>query len=200
MTMCHDFDLRIRRGATFRRVLQWASEPVLFLPVSGLAATPPARLTVPGHGLPDGWYVAVVSLPELKGLNATQDPPSAADYRAATVLDADTLEFDGVNSAGWTLRSNGYLRAYTPVPLAGCIARMAIKDRVGGLVLLEMNTGNGGIVLDDIAKTITLSISASDTAALAWKRGVYDLEIESADGTVTLLAEGNVRVGDEVTT
>jgi len=64
------------------------------------------------------------------------------------------------------------------------------------------------IALDDVTKTITLTIDAVDTAALTVKRGVADLELVSAGGVVTKLklTQGDqdepdaVRVAGEVTT
>jgi hypothetical protein len=55
------------------------------------------------------------------------------------------------------------------------------------------------IVLDDTAKTITVTISAADTAAYDFTTGVYDLELVSSGGVVTQLLAGNVTVGSEVT-
>ncbi len=77
---------------------------------------------------------------------------------------------------------------------------MSIKDKIGGMVLLSLTTENGGIVIDSVEKTITRNISAIDTAALTWVRGVYDMELVAPDGTVTPLGDGTVVVRREVTT
>ncbi|MBK7842063.1 MAG: hypothetical protein IPJ49_31200 [Candidatus Obscuribacter sp.] len=63
-------------------------------------------------------------------------------------------------------------------------------------------------MVDDATKTITLTISATDTAALTAKKGVADLELVSSGGVVTKLklTQGEqdepdaVRVAGEVTT
>ncbi|MBK8773003.1 MAG: hypothetical protein IPM06_21580 [Rhizobiales bacterium] len=57
---------------------------------------------------------------------------------------------------------------------------MSIKDVVGGTELLRLDTTNARIALDNAAKTIALTISAADTAAITWLEGVYDLELVSA--------------------
>lgn len=195
MTCCQSLDLAIRRGVTFSHVLMWAAEPVIFRAITALAAAPSATLTVPGHGLPDGWYAAVVSAPSLPGLLARSEPPAPDDYRPVRVIDADTVEFNGINSAGWKYKGGGYLRAYTPVPLAGCTAELVVLDRLGGTVLLTLTSDpDDGIVLDDDAKTITLALSADAAAALTWKRGVYELLITSASGVTTRIAAGAVEV------
>jgi hypothetical protein len=56
--------------------------------------------------------------------------------------------------------------------------------------LIELTTGNGRIALGGSAGTITLTISATDTAALTAGRGVYDLELVSGSGIVTRLLQG----------
>jgi hypothetical protein len=63
---------------------------------------------------------------------------------------------------------------------------------------LELTTGNGRISLTN-AGVITVSLTATETAALAAGRYVYDLEMVSSGGLVTRLLEGVVTVSPEVT-
>jgi hypothetical protein len=74
-------------------------------------------------------------------------------------------------------------------------------DLVDTEELLRLTDGNGRILLDDVAQTITLSVSAADTAAIDWKTGMYDLELVSPDATpvVTKLLSGRVTVVEEAT-
>jgi hypothetical protein len=51
--------------------------------------------------------------------------------------------------------------------------------------------------LDDTAKTITITISATVTAAFTFLTGVYELEI-TISGVVTQLLRGSVTVVEEV--
>lgn len=79
-----------------------------------------------------------------------------------------------------------------------------VADAVVDLTdLLRLTTENGRITIDSSAKTITLQVSASDTAAIDWKRGEYDIELVSSDATPvvrSLFGEiGNVLVSNEVT-
>lgn len=88
----------------------------------------------------------------------------------------------------------------TPVDLTGCTARMQVREKVESVSpLLSLTTENGGIALGGVAGTVTINISAEATAALTWKSGVYDLEIEFADGFVRRLLQGSVSVSPEVT-
>lgn len=87
-----------------------------------------------------------------------------------------------------------------PVDLTGCIARLQVREKVGlPTVLLELSTGNGRISPLGTDGVIALKVSATDTAAITWAKGVYDLEIEFPDGTVRRLLNGGVVVSREVT-
>lgn len=87
-----------------------------------------------------------------------------------------------------------------PVDLTGCTARMHVRATVeAGEVLLSLSTADGHIELGGPAGTITLRLSAEETAAITWRLGVYDLEIVHADGTVRRLYAGRVTVSPEVT-
>lgn len=82
-------------------------------------------------------------------------------------------------------------------------ATYAINDVIDTTDLLRLTTENGRIAIDTSGKTITLTVSAADTALMTWKRGVFDLEMVSPDVTpiVTSLFGGmcNVSVVKEVT-
>lgn len=87
-----------------------------------------------------------------------------------------------------------------PVDLTGAQARMQVRaTRDDPAFLIELTTANGRIALGGAAGTILLRIEAPDTAVIVWPSGVYDLEIEFADGTVRRLLAGNVMVSPEVT-
>lgn len=86
------------------------------------------------------------------------------------------------------------------VNLTGCTARMQVRAKIAdSATLLSLTTENGGIELGGIAGTVAIKISATDTSAITWKGGVYDLEIVFADGTVRRLLSGGVSVSPEVT-
>lgn len=194
--------LEVAKGKTFERVLRWGSLPFIYKPITGITQTAPAVVSAVAHGIPDGWRVAVVSVQGMREINAVNLPPRAKDFIKATVAGANAVELNSVNAAGFSAyTSGGYLQFYTPVSLEGALARMTIKDKIGGTALLAMDSALlGGIVLDNTAKTITITISATDTAALTWRSGVYDLEVQLQSGTVKLLMQGSVSVSTEVTT
>ena len=87
-----------------------------------------------------------------------------------------------------------------PYDLVGCTARMQVRERVDAPdVLLELTTENGGIVLQAGSPNIVLQMSPAQTAALAWRAGVYDLEVAFPNGYVRRLLERQVVVSPEVT-
>lgn len=84
--------------------------------------------------------------------------------------------------------------------LTGFTARMQIRENLSATaVLLELNTENGRINIEGADGRVELLLTADETAAITWKRGVYDLEIESPDGEVKRLLKGRITVDREVT-
>lgn len=195
-------DLKIVKGKTFTRTLRAGALPFLYKAISAITKDAPARVTCAGHNIPNGWPVAVVSVQGMRQIKAENDPPRGDDYKQVTVIDANTVDLNAVNSSEYSAyTSGGYLQLYTPTDLAGAEVRTTIKDKVGGTTLLALDSALlGGIALDNTTKTIVITVNADDTAAITWLRGVYDAEIQFADGTVLPLAYGSVTVVDEVTT
>ena len=194
-------DLIIQQGKTFDKALRWESTPIVYKPITGIAKQAPASITCATHGVPDGWRVAIVSVKGMTQINSQSNPPKEKDYTRATVVDTNTIELNTVNAADYkAYTSGGYVQYNTPTDMASYTARMSIKDKIGGTELLPLTTVNGRILLDNAAKTITLTISAADTAAIIWRKGVYDLEMVSPSDVVTKLLSGSVTVEQEVTT
>lgn len=198
-------DFVIEQGKTFQHVLRWEAPPYIYKPISGITQAAPAVVTAATHGVPNGWRVAIVSVKGMTAINAVNDPPKTSEYKRATVLTANTIELNDVNSADYKpYTSGGYVQYLTPVDMGGFTARMQIKDKVGGVVLASTEVGDTPldtitITIDNVAKTISLLISAADTAALTWTKGVYELEMING-GVVTALLTGKITVTKEVTT
>jgi hypothetical protein len=198
---CQNSDLQIKKGKTFRRVLRWEVMPIVYKAITEIGKVAPVSITAVGHGIPDGWRATVESAKGMDEINARSKPPAQSDYHKATVVDADTVEFNDVNAASFSdYRGGGYLRYNTPADMAGFTARLVVKDTIGGTVLLELTTENGGIEIDNTAKTITLLVEAADSAEFEFEAGVYELEMISAGSEVTSLVSGNVTVQQEVAT
>jgi hypothetical protein len=200
-------NLTILQGKTFKDILRWETEPIVRKAIAGFdVSTGCPRLTVTGHGLPNGWRVAVYNVGQPKEINAANNPPLDDDYTPATVLDANTIELNRISAVDWKpYTSGGFLQWNTPHDLASYTVRMKIKNRVGGTVLASTEAADAPLnvitmAVDNSAKTITRTIDADDTAAFAFKTGVYDVEAVSPSGEVTLLFYGSVTISQEVTT
>ena len=196
-------DLTISQGRTFSLALRWETAPVIYKAITGISQTAPVRITVPAHGIPDGWRVAITNVKGMTAINADANKINDRDYHQATVIDANTIEINDINASGFKeYLSGGYVQFNTPVTLTGFTARMAIKDKVGGTGFLSLTTENAGISLDEARRVITLNITAAATALFTWKSGVYDLEMVSGatPAVVTALISGRVTVTREVTT
>lgn len=193
-------DLTVKQGKTFSLVLRWETDPVIYRAITAIQQAAPARLTVTGHGIPDGWRCAVTNVKGMTEINAEANALRDRDYHPITVIDANTVEINEINAAGFkAYTSGGVLQCNTPVSLVGYSARMAIKGKVGGTALKSLVSPTD-IALNTTTNTITITISATDTAAFTWKTGVYDLELVSGSGVVTALLTGKVTVSKEVTT
>jgi len=87
----------------------------------------------------------------------------------------------------------------TFVNTTGYTARMQLRTSYSAATAsLELTTANGRITLTN-AGVITLALTATETAALAAGRYVYDLELVSSGSQVTRLLEGVLTVSPEVT-
>jgi hypothetical protein len=193
-------NLTILQGKTFSLVLRWEQPLLVYKAITGITKAGSPVLTVVGHGVPNGWRGAVVSVEGMTEINAKNWPLRDSDMKQVTVLSPDTIEFNSVNASQYSdYVSGGYFVYRAPVALSGFSARMKIKDRIGGIELASFVSPTD-IVIDDAAKTITLTISATATAEYKWIDGVYDFEMVSGTGEVTLLLSGNVVVVEEVTT
>ena len=89
--------------------------------------------------------------------------------------------------------------AGSAVNLSGYTARLQIRESVDAAATLVSLTSSSGITLGGAAGTIQVVISATATAAITARTGVYDLELVSGGGVVTRLLEGSVVFVPEVT-
>lgn len=183
-------NLTITRGKTFEYALLYAEGEVVYRPIEGIAERAPLRITVTEHGVPDGWPVRAQSVKAPAELNF-----KAAQF--ARVVDADTLEFNAYDATLWKpFAGTGVIAFQKPMDLTGWTARATVRDKIGGTVLM-----NWDIETDVEASAFVLSMSAEESAALTWTKGVYDAEAVSPDGKVyPLVAISGITVEREVTT
>lgn len=185
-------NLKIYQGSTFRETLRWESSTKSYRPISAITKSAPIQITAVGHGVPEGWRFKVTNVTGMREINSTDT------YYTANVVDSDNLSINAVNALGFSdYTSGGVIEYNSPIDLSDVTARMQIRERLENAeVLFNLTTENGGIVVDNVNKTITLYINDIDTSALDFATAVYDLElVKSGDvipfitGTVTLIKE-----------
>jgi hypothetical protein len=191
-------DFCVSAGATFHPTIRWGTDQMTAVPVQAIAQVAPALITAPGHNVPNGWPVAVVSAQGMTQINATRYPPQGPDWKKSTVVSASQVALNSVNAADFsTYTSGGFLVFSTPVALAGVTATMTIWDnpeRTGTPLATLTSTGGGGggsgtIAIDTTLMTLTPTLQ---TAALTWQLGYYTLDVTDATGTVTELMRGAI--------
>jgi len=131
---------------------------------------------------------------ELTGFSARM--PIKAKVQAADLLVCDVggVAGDVQPTAAGADGTVTWIAATTGAPAkewtAG--ATYAPGDVIDLTDLLRLTTADGRSVIDAVACTITLTISAADTARVDWKSGIYELELVSpdVDPVVTTLMRG----------
>ena len=184
-------DLRIIQGATLRKPLLLMQPRYEYRPITVIQKTAPLQLSVPAHGMPAGWPCWVEGVTGWSALNRDKHRER---FRLATVIDADTLEFNELNGTTQNA-SGGHLVYRLPLDMTGASARLQIRD-VSGALLLELSTATGGLQANGPGR-LMLSLTAAQTASINWQAGLYDLELTMADGSVDRWVQGAVGVRQE---
>jgi hypothetical protein len=88
----------------------------------------------------------------------------------------------------------------TPVNLTGYTARMQARTSIEAPTpFIDLTNANGGVTLGGSAGTVTVTMTATQTAAITETVGIYDLELVSPGGIVTRFLQGTVVISREVT-
>ncbi len=89
----------------------------------------------------------------------------------------------------------------TLINLTGFTGAMSLKESPTATdTILSLTTSNGRMSINGAEGTVTLSISATDTAGLEPDDGVFDIEITSGAAVVTRLIEGTYSIRRNITT
>jgi hypothetical protein len=187
-------NLKIYQGSTFLQILRWESATKVYIPIFNITKSAPVVITAPEHSLPVGWRTKVTNVSGMKEINSTET------YHIVTDRTDDNVTLNQINSLAYSAYTSGGVLEYNqPVDLAGYTARMQIRAKLTSPdVIHELTTQNSGIILDNILKTITLTIPDEVTEQLNFVTGVYNLELIK-EGAVLNFATGNVTLQREVT-
>ena len=196
MTAPVKLNLKVYQGSTFTEILRWESSTKVYKPITGITKTAPVVITATAHGVPVGWRARVTNVAGMKEINCGTDV-----YYTVTDTTSNTITINSINAVGYSdYTSGGILEYNLPVDLTGYTARMQIRGKLADTVIIkELTTTNGGIVINNSLKTITITISAADTALLDFVSAVYSLELVSSGGEVSQLINGTLSLVKEVT-
>lgn len=197
-------DIAITKGRTFEFTYRYADSALVYKAITGMPNALPVQLTIPSHGIPDGWPITIEGIKQPLELNS--DSEECCGTYFATFVDINTIELNRTNASAWRpYTSGGAVVYHSPYDLAGHSARMQIRDRVEGSVLLTLSSDastdpDGSITIDTALSSISVKLDPTVTAAITWSRGVYDLELITPDGDVYgVTSVSAVKVVAEVT-
>lgn len=193
MSCCDTKDFCVKSGETFHPTVRWSTDQLLSAAITAITLGAPVQITVPGHGVPDGWLVAVTGVQGMVQINACRYPPAGRDWQRASVVDANTLSLNDVSSADWTAYlSGGFLIHNAPAVLSGAAFALNVWDTPdrSDTPLVTLTDSGGGITVDPVGMTITPLLQ---TAGLTWTTGYYALTATLA-GVVTELLSGALNI------
>ena len=195
--------LIIKKGSQFTHRFRWSGPPYIYRPITVIANTAPARLTVPAHGMPPRWRFAISDAKGLTDFNSEYDPPRRHEFFNATVVDADTVEINTRSALSLPTHTpnTGTIRYLTPVDLSQYPQfRAQLRAYVEAPdVLFELTTENGGIEVDPVDAYITLTIHAAVSEGFTFSEGVFSVEAVDTAGEAHEIIAGPFVVEDETT-
>lgn len=189
---------KIYQGSTFEQIYRWESETKVYVPISEISKDAPCVLTTSQqHELPLGWRFRVTGVSGMKEINSAAD-----SYYTATGVTSNTVTINQINSTQYTQYISGGILEYNlPVPLTTYSARMQIRETVESPTVIYSATSNSGtsIIVDNINKTILISIPASVTKNFSFSNAVYSVELYESEDSVIPFLLGNLTLVPEVT-
>jgi hypothetical protein len=87
----------------------------------------------------------------------------------------------------------------SPVLMQGYTADMQVRAATDTAIIVELSTSNGRAVITGSEGKVTLTLTATETAALAAGTYIYDLNVTAPDATVTKILQGNFVINESVT-
>ena len=189
---------KIYQGSTFQETFRWESETKVYVPIQAIAKSAPCVITTSSvHQLPVGWRFRVVGAGGMKEINSVGED----SYHLSTLIPTPTtVEINQVNSLNYTAyTSGGVVEFNQPVSLTGFAARMQIRETVDSTTVIhEATTQNAQIVLDNVNKTIQITLLANVTQNFTFSTAVYSLELYSGNNVIPFI-NGNLTLVQEVT-
>lgn len=196
--------LTIRKGSAENIPIRLEQSGWSYASISAVAQAAPLRVTVPGHGIPDGWRVAIMNVKAVGDFGAANNPPKDNELHTVTVIDADTIEFNAINGAAFRAHTGGgQLAWHTPVDLNLYVgARMNVRDKVGGVLVANWTTDTNELERDVANDSLWLRLDDLVTETMTAKNKVFDIELIRTGGDADRVCahDSTLVVLDETTT
>ena len=188
-------NFKVYQGSTFGEVLRWESSDKVYVPITAITRAAPVVITAAAHAVPVGWRIKVTNVLGMTDINSDDT------YHIVSDTTTDTITVNALNTVGYKVYTSGGILEYNqPIDLLGYTARMQIRVKLSDTTIVyELTTENGGIVLDNNLKTITLNINSVITTTFTFTTAVYSLELVQNGETVTPFANGTLTLVKEVT-
>lgn len=190
---------KVYQGSSFEEVFRWESATKTYATINTISNSAPCVVTVnSGQPVPPpNWRVRITGVTGMKEINLTVDE----DYYLTTAINTNDVSINQVNSAAYGQYTAGGIMSWnSPIPLNNLTGKMQIRENIDAALTLELNTENGGIVINPSNYTITVRMTGTQTAAFSFTSAVYSLELtDSTSGKVTTFITGNLSLIREVT-
>jgi hypothetical protein len=189
---------KIYQGTTFKQVYRWETSTTYYANIQSITKSGPCVITTTtNHNIPPGWRIRVTNVGGMKEINTT----SADQYYVVNDATGNTLIINQVNSSGFTTYTGGGTVEYkASYPLQYYSAVMQIRPTTASdtIILARNSTPGGGIVIDPVTSTITVTITAAQTALFDFTAAVYGIELTDTSGNVTPFLTGNITLVKDV--
>jgi hypothetical protein len=187
-------DFCVKKGETFQKRFFWSDGTLVSKPITAISQAAPMVVTAVAHGMVNSWRAAIASARGMIQANIQDYPPKAADWKRISVVNANQVQFEEVNSADYdAYTSGGFLIYQNPVSLVGAVASLYVRDapETGTIYETLTSSPSSGLIVDDTSKSITATLQ---TAALTWDIGYYDLEVTLSSGRIVQVAYGSISI------
>lgn len=153
-------DLSIAHGSPWRKQLKIMQPLYEYRPITSINKTAPLTLTVE-HDLPlEHWPVWI----EASTSSALNSDKARQRARMARVIDAQTIELNGINGHSVNATS-GYLVYQLPVDFSGCTASMVFSGPHDDIELTVASGISLGIGFIDVELTAAQAAALTDKSA-----------------------------------
>lgn len=152
--------------------------PITVISVSAVTKANPAQVTATAHGRTTGDYVQVYGLGGMVELNALF---TAAQTVQCTVIDANTLTLNGIDSTGFTTYTSGGYLSFG----ASMYAQATTLPVTGDIGVWDVVTAENGLPVTAFANGRYSIAAGTMTSRQSWAVDIFSVSANGLVGVVT---------------